>query len=124
MAALAPADNRMARLSGGTFRMGSDLKTLLRQFPEAGEGLKSMLLAETPAHEVTLAPFQLDRFAVTNADFQRFTYARPDWRKERVGGNYLRHWEGNDFPQRLSALPVVFVSWDAAMASWNGMTGS
>src|SRR3954453_10155671 len=122
LAALARGDDRTARLPGGAFRMGSDTKDLLRQFPAAGEGLKSMLLAETPAHPVTLPPFHMDRFVVTNAEFQRFTQSRPEWRKERVGGDYLRHWETDRFSEHFGALPVVFVSWDAAIAyaEWLG----
>src|SRR5262245_58713579 len=42
----------MVRIPGGTFRMGSDEKSLQEQFPNAGRGLKAMLLTETPASEV------------------------------------------------------------------------
>ncbi len=115
-AALAPAGNRMVRLPGGTFRMGSDVETLEHQFPAASKGMKEMLSTETPAHEVRIPSFQLDRFAVTNAEFQQFTRARPEWRKDRIGGDYLRHWNGNDFPANYANLPVVFVSWPAAVA--------
>src|SRR5215471_5112267 len=108
LAAFAPARDRMVWLPGGTFRMGSELNTLLHQFPTAGKGLKSMLLAETPAHQVTLPPFQMDRFVTTNEDFYRFTRARPEWRKSRVGGDYLRHWDGDRFPGGSGNLPVVF----------------
>jgi formylglycine-generating enzyme required for sulfatase activity len=102
--------------------MGSEMDVLLGQFPTAGKGLKSMLLAETPAHEVTIAPFQMDRFAVTNAEFLRFTRSRLEWRRSRVGGDYLRHWQGDQFPGGFARLPVVFVSWQAAAAyaDWAG----
>jgi hypothetical protein len=66
LAALLPAYRDMARLPGGTFQMGSDEGALSRQFPTAGAGLKSMLLAETPAHEVTIPGFSMDRHEVTN----------------------------------------------------------
>jgi formylglycine-generating enzyme required for sulfatase activity len=102
--------------------MGSDPESLKRQFPTASRGLQSMLMAETPSHQVTIAPFRLDRFAVTNAEFKRFTHARPEWRKERIGGDYLRHWDANGFGEKYSHLPVVFVTWYAARAyaAWLG----
>jgi formylglycine-generating enzyme required for sulfatase activity len=43
-------------IAGGTFRMGSD-----NHYPE-----------EAPAHEVTVAGFWMDQYAVTNAQFSRF----------------------------------------------------
>jgi formylglycine-generating enzyme required for sulfatase activity len=54
----APADN-MAWVPGGAFRMGSD-----KHYPE-----------EAPAHNVSVGGFWIDRFTVTNADFQRFVNA-------------------------------------------------
>ena len=121
-AALAPKDQGMVSLAGGSFRMGSEKDALLREFPTAGEGLKSMLLDETPAHQVTIRPFLMDRNEVTNSDFQRFVRVRPEWGKDRVGADYLRHWQGDQFPKGLANLPVVFVSWNAALAyaEWAG----
>ena len=49
----------MARIPGGTFRMGSDV-----HYPE-----------ERPAHSVTVDGFWIDRHAVTNADFTAFIAA-------------------------------------------------
>ena len=57
-----------------------------------------MLMTETPAHLVTVPPFHIDRCEVTNAEFQRFVRTWPEWRKERVGCEYLWHWNGNRFP--------------------------
>jgi formylglycine-generating enzyme len=51
--------SEMVRLDGGTFRMGSD-----RFYPEEG-----------PAHDVTVAPFEIDRYAVTNDRFAAFVEA-------------------------------------------------
>jgi formylglycine-generating enzyme required for sulfatase activity len=112
----------MVLLAGGTFRMGADEATLLAQFPTAGTGLKSMLRTETPAVEVTIPPFFMDRYEVTNAQFRRFVVAQPRWRKEAIGGNYLQDWSGNDFPVGRANYPVVFITWDAALAyaHWAG----
>jgi formylglycine-generating enzyme required for sulfatase activity len=122
LGALSQARSNMVRLPGGPFRMGSERDALFRQFPSAGGGLKSMLLAETPAHQVTIPPFWMDRYEVTNGDFQRFVHARPEWRKERAGGDYLRHWRGDQFVEGQANLPVVFVTWEAAAtyAEWAG----
>jgi formylglycine-generating enzyme required for sulfatase activity len=49
----------MVWVPGGTFHMGSD-----RHYPE-----------ERPAHRVTVDPFWIDRFPVTNARFARFVAA-------------------------------------------------
>ncbi|WP_157219900.1 formylglycine-generating enzyme family protein [Flavisphingomonas formosensis] len=49
----------MVALSGGTFLMGSN-----DHYPE-----------EAPAHRVTVDPFRIDRFPVTNAAFARFVAA-------------------------------------------------
>jgi formylglycine-generating enzyme required for sulfatase activity len=50
----------MVRLNGGTFLMGTDSDI---GFPEDGEG---------PAREITLDPFYIDKYAVTNAEFLQF----------------------------------------------------
>jgi formylglycine-generating enzyme required for sulfatase activity len=52
--------DRMVYLEGGTFTMGTDDDI---GFPQDGEG---------PAREVTLDPFYIDKYTVTNADFLEF----------------------------------------------------
>jgi iron(II)-dependent oxidoreductase len=54
-------DAPMVRIAGGTFRMGSDA-------PDADPD-------ERPAHEVTVAPFDLDAHEVTAAAYARFLAA-------------------------------------------------
>jgi formylglycine-generating enzyme required for sulfatase activity len=49
----------MVRLTGGTFRMGSD-----RHYPE-----------EAPVHRVAVDPFWIDRTPVTNRQFKAFVRA-------------------------------------------------
>jgi len=51
---------RMVPLAGGTFLMGTDYAD---SFPDDGEG---------PVREVTIAPFSMDRYPVTNNLFQQF----------------------------------------------------
>jgi formylglycine-generating enzyme required for sulfatase activity len=50
----------MVQLDGGTFRMGTDSDI---GFPADGEG---------PTRSVTVAPFYIDKYAVTNAQFLKF----------------------------------------------------
>jgi sulfatase modifying factor 1 len=64
--ATAPADDRaagMVHIPGGRFLMGAEDEWVV---PEDGEG---------PVHPVGLAPFRIDRCAVSNAEFQDFTDA-------------------------------------------------
>lgn len=56
-------NENMVPLPGGTFRMGTDTKD---GFPLDGEG---------PIRSVTVDPFQIDRFPVTNAEFHSFANA-------------------------------------------------
>ncbi|PHQ41601.1 serine/threonine protein phosphatase [Halorubrum sp. C191] len=51
---------RMVRIDGATFTMGTDSD---EGFPEDGEG---------PARGVTVDPFYIDKYAVTNAEFLQF----------------------------------------------------
>ena len=53
----------MQPVAGGTFRMGSDAD---QAWPEDGEG---------PVRNVSVRPFLLDRYAVTNAEFAEFVSA-------------------------------------------------
>jgi formylglycine-generating enzyme required for sulfatase activity len=54
------APDRMVRVPGGTFQMGTDSGV---GFPEDGEG---------PTREVQVDPFYVDQHAVTNAEFLKF----------------------------------------------------
>ncbi len=144
----APADaddektNRMVRLLGGTFQMGTDSDI---GFPEDGEG---------PVREVTLEPFYIDKYTVTNAEFIEFVqetgyttdaerfgwsfvfkdFLHPEaqskvlqnvpgapWWKAVEGANWLRPEGGHStvIEDRLDH-PVTHVSWyDAqAYAQW------
>ena len=122
LAPLHLARGDMVRVPGGKFRMGADRDRLLAEFPNAGPGLRAMLLAGTPAHDVTIRPFLLDRYEVTNARFQEFVRARPEWKKEAHGGGYLRHWREDQFPKGEAQYPVVCITWEAAraFARWAG----
>ena len=55
---LVPPDTGLVRITGGRFTMGSD-----KHYPE-----------ESPAHQVTVDDFWIDRHPVTNGQFSRFVH--------------------------------------------------
>lgn len=81
-------------------------------------------------HTVRLAVgFWIDRAEVTNDAFRRFLVENPDWQRggrnassPYVDENYLRGWNGTEFPVGQGDLPVTHVSWHAAVAyaTWAG----
>ncbi|MDD9975038.1 MAG: SUMF1/EgtB/PvdO family nonheme iron enzyme [Candidatus Poribacteria bacterium] len=71
---------------------------------------------EKPMHTVYLDAFYIDKYEVTNAQYKTFVDANPHWQKERVSGNYLYHWKGNNYPRGKGDHPVTHISWYAAMA--------
>ncbi len=83
---------------------------------------------EQPVHTVYVDAFYMDTHEVTNADFQRFVLANPQWQKSRIpanlqDGSYLSHWDdSNNYPAGKANHPVVYVSWYGAVAyaKWAG----
>jgi formylglycine-generating enzyme len=78
---------------------------------------------------VRLPAFELDRDAVTRADYLEFVRARPEWRRGRVkslfaGPDYLADWQGDLDPGAAAtgASRVTHVSWFAAKSycEWVG----
>ncbi|OJJ21533.1 hypothetical protein BKI52_13395 [marine bacterium AO1-C] len=114
----APPD--MVLVRGGAFIMGSpslevDSLTVKYKFP------KGYLQSEAPLHEVTLTSFWADKYEVRNKDFKKFLLANPEWQKENMKdrllkGTYLKHWQGNDYPEGADDIPVYNISWHAAVA--------
>ncbi len=100
-----PPFGDMMLIPAGQFQMGSDEQ----------------------ARTVQVDAFYMDTYEVTNAQFKAFVDANPNWQKERIArrfhnGNYLRHWNGNNYPSGAANHPVTYVSWHAAMAyaEWAG----
>ena len=82
---------------------------------------------EKPVHTVSIDAFYIDKYQVTNAQYKQFVLANPRWQKNRIdsafhNGNYLKEWNGNNYPSGKANHPVVSVSWYAAMAyaQWAG----
>ena len=100
----------MVLIPAGEFQMGS------------GENYD-----EQPVHTAYIDAFYMDKYEVTNAEYKAFVNANPQWRKERIlsvyhDGDYLKHWNGNNYPSGKGDHPVTYVSWYAAMAytNWTG----
>ena len=88
-----------------------------------GGRFASVLPADANDADTIVAPFQLRRDPVTNAEFLTFVAKHPQWRRDRVArvmaeSRYLSHWQSADAPGAsvLSNQPVVQVSWFAAEA--------
>ena len=112
---LSPSDPSTMFIPAGDFDMGS------RSNANDAED------DEKPRHTVYLDAFHIDRYEVTNAQYKKFVDANPRWQKERIpekyhDGDYLKHWNGNNYPPDKGKHPVVYVSWYAAMAyaEWCG----
>ena len=82
---------------------------------------------EKLVHIVYVDAFYIDKYEVTNAKYKVFVSANPQWRKDRIAsvyhdGDYLKHWNGNNYPTEKANHPVTYVSWYAAVAysEWAG----
>ena len=97
------------------------------RFFTMGSWAKDAEADEKPQHNVHLDAFYMDKYETTNAQYKEFIDANPQWQKNRIpkkyhDGDYLKHWNGNDYPPDKGNHPVVYVSWYAAMAyaEWRG----
>ena len=103
----------MVLIPAGEFRMGSNDN-------DAEDD-------EKPMHTVYVNAFYIDKYEVMNTQYKKFVDANPQWQKDRIpqkyhDGDYLKHWNGNDYPHGKGNHPVIYVSWYAAMAyaQWSG----
>jgi formylglycine-generating enzyme required for sulfatase activity len=87
-----------------------------------GGSFRSALKYED-ARELKLAPFELQKRPVTNAEFLAFVKSHPQWQRDKVASvlaepRYLSHWAGAQAlgDDALPQQPVVQVSWFAASA--------
>ncbi|RIK39659.1 MAG: hypothetical protein DCC55_17525 [Chloroflexi bacterium] len=119
--------SEMVRLPGGEFVMGTPLADIERLLERYQVNHRDLFLPESPQHPVSLTPFYMDRYPVTNAQFKLFLDQQPAWRREQVpaqlhNGAYLKHWSDNEYPPDKADHPVVYVSWYAAVAyaRWAG----
>ncbi len=108
-------------LTIGLFSSAAHARNATAEMALVPAGLFRPLLAAENEAAVRVNAFRLDRYAVTHAEFHRFTIEHPEWRPGRparilADRNYLRDWSGNGPPAALARTPVVNVSWFAARA--------
>jgi formylglycine-generating enzyme required for sulfatase activity len=91
-------DGLTVSVPGGTFQMGSDTGA-----PD-----------QRPVHEVSVGTLMMDRFEVTNAQYQRFV--------EQTSHSAPSSWANGQFPDGRAMHPVTGVTWDDAQAyaAWLG----
>ena len=91
-----PHSKAWVEIAGGQFRMGSE-----KTDPGADSD-------EMPAHLVTVSPYRIGRYPVTNAEYAFFV--------EQTSHRSPRHWERGTVPEGKEDHPVVEVSWEDAQA--------
>jgi formylglycine-generating enzyme required for sulfatase activity len=117
----------MVLVPGTTFRMGTDASEIPRLQQAFGIKRAELFSAEVPTHSVTVGSFYIDRYEVTNARYKKFLDKNPRWRRDHIearyhNGNYLKHWDGDNYPKEKADHPVTNVSWYSAVAfcRWEG----
>lgn len=124
-AASAAQNKTVIFIPGGIFQMGTDPAEIEHLQQVFSIKRAELFSAEVPRHQVTLSPYNLDKYEVTNAQFKKFLDRNPAWRRERIppklhNGNYLVDWNAGTFPKGKADHPVVNVSWFAAVAYCQG----
>lgn len=116
----------MILVPAGAFSMGRDRDELVEDCRHTGIGdtqCRGHSKDEGPRRRVTLQAFHIDRFEVTNADFERFVEAS-GYRTtlERDSPDAAQSWRTAAHSSGRAKHPVVFVSWHDAHAycAWAG----
>ncbi len=111
--ACTPIPPGMVYIPGGPFVMGTDQVDTEHRAAEYGI-IKPWYEDEHPAHAVNIPAFYLDKYEVTNADYQVFVRAT----QQRPPSD----WGGSRHPPGRARHPVTSVTWDDADAycRWAG----
>jgi formylglycine-generating enzyme required for sulfatase activity len=102
---------QMVKIPAGKFLMGST-KEQAEQAIQMGAG-KDWVEVEQPQHEVELSDYSIGKYPVTNREYQFFV---------KDGGQAPQGWDGDQYPPEKGDHPVVYVSWNDALAycEWLG----
>ncbi|CAG0992114.1 gamma-glutamyl hercynylcysteine S-oxide synthase [Anaerolineales bacterium] len=109
---------QMARIPEGKFLMGSTLlqaQTVLEEESGNSEDWKEWIGWEQPQHIVELSEYFIGKYPITNREYQAFL------RDVKCSPPY--GWNGDQFPTDKGSHPVVYVSWDNAVAYCKWLSG-
>jgi formylglycine-generating enzyme required for sulfatase activity len=101
-----PESGAWVEIPGGTFWMGAQ-----RDDPDAQGYDPEAREDESPVHRVTVSPFRIARYPVTNAEYAVFV--------QEAGWDPPAHWEDRQIPEGKEQHPVARVSWEDALAFCN-----
>jgi formylglycine-generating enzyme required for sulfatase activity len=103
----------MALIPAGPFIMGTDEMDTEQKAAQFGI-IKPWFEDEHPAHQVHLPAYYIDRYELTNAQYQEFVRA--------TGYRPPPYWNGLQYPAGTDSYPVVMVSWEDAQSycKWAG----
>jgi iron(II)-dependent oxidoreductase len=105
----------MVLIPTGEFNMGLDVARVEKMVGSLG-GMVKYHDSSTPAHKVNVDAFYIDKYEVTNGEYKKFVTA--------TSHKIPLHWEdaGGDIPTGKEKHPVVYVSWEDAVAycEWGG----
>jgi len=99
----------MILIPEGPFQMGTDNKTEEKT-------------DEMPLHSVYLNAYYIDKFEVTNRQYQKFIsetgHPAPCIKNKKWAADF--NWDNNTYPANTADLPVVLISWNDAYeyAKW------
>jgi sulfatase modifying factor 1 len=110
----------MVLIRGGNYIRGLDsvqLNNLVNRFGKPA----SYFSQDRMNFRMTVAPFYIDKYEVTNKQFKKFIDANAQWSKSGIpdslqNGDYLKDWKNDNYPKGKGNYPVVYVSWYAAFA--------
>ncbi|HIQ22562.1 MAG TPA: hypothetical protein EYH34_15160, partial [Planctomycetes bacterium] len=107
------ADEQMVFIPAGEFLMGTGAEEADRLAQEY-DVHPSLFATEVPQRKVYVKAFWIDRYPVTNAQYQKFV--------DETGHRPPPAWHGATCPEGLEDHPVVTVNWHdaAAYARWAG----
>lgn len=107
-----PFEPELVTVPAGGFLMGTSdaqVKSMLTRFDWAKQHQeKGWFAREQPQHEVMLDEYQIGRYPVTNAEYAEFV--------ADAGRETPKHWRGDRPPEELVSHPVVYVTWEDALA--------